>query len=88
MKTNVSAPVAIITIIVIIGAIGFLFLKKGQPGSLEGQQPPGMPPAVAAEMQKRMGGPSGTTMPAPAPGANKTPGAQAGQTAPTNPTAP
>ncbi len=88
MKTNVSAPVAIIVIIAIIGAVGFLFLKKGQPGSLEGQQPPGMPPGVAAEMQKRMGGQNGTSMPAPTGGANNVPGSKTGQTAPTNPSSP
>ncbi len=61
MKQQVS-PVAIIVVVVVVGAIIAFFAYRtfGNPaGAMAGAKPPGMPPAVQAEFQRRLGGVTG-----------------------------
>jgi len=72
MNQKISPVVAVVIIVVVIGIAAFAWLKfTGSPaGSMEGKNPPPMPPDVAAEFAKRGaamsgpktgGGPSGAT---------------------------
>jgi hypothetical protein len=56
MKQQVSPAVATALIIVIALIAGFFVWRGANPASREGEKPPGMPPSVAAEFQKRLGG--------------------------------
>jgi hypothetical protein len=75
MKQQVSPIVAVVIIVIVIAVAVFAYMKAGGggPGSKAGEKPPGMPPNVAAEFQRRMGGitgPQGAPGPAPSgPGA-------------------
>src|SRR5690349_4456381 len=62
VKKQVSPGVAAIVIVVIvigIAALAWNTLAGDGAGSRRGEKPPGMPPAVAAEFQRRMGGVTG-----------------------------
>jgi hypothetical protein len=67
MKQQVSPPVvAAVLVVAVVALVGFGYRAIRAPGgSRSGQHPPGMPPTVAAEFQRRMGGvaspPNGAT---------------------------
>lgn len=55
MKQSISPVVAVIIILVVIGIAAVAWMKFGgsPAGTKAGDQPPGMPPDVAAEFKKR-----------------------------------
>jgi hypothetical protein len=65
MKQQVSPALAAAILVVIALIAGFFFWRGANPANLEGEKPPGMPPSVAAEFQKRLGGvtPAGGQVP-------------------------
>ncbi|CEK16699.1 hypothetical protein [Chthonomonas calidirosea] len=56
MKTEVNPVAAAIIIIVVLAIAGFALWRSLKPETHYGEKPPGMPPSVAAEFQRRMGG--------------------------------
>ncbi len=68
MKQSLSPGLVAGIIAVVVIIAGFFLWRSVNPGRHDGQQPPGMPPSVAAEFNKRMskaGLASGSTSPAP-----------------------
>ena len=63
MKAQVNPVVVGVIIAVLLVVVGFGIWKAGEPAREAGNKPPGMPADAAAEMQRRMGGSSGTTAP-------------------------
>lgn len=66
MKQQVSPIAAIVAIVVVLGLTVFAWLRLDRGGGEPGEKrQAGMPPAVAAEFQRRMGGiaPGGATAP-------------------------
>jgi hypothetical protein len=57
VKQNVSpvAAVALIVVVVCVAAFFIMRAVRSPAGTATGEKPPGMPPDVAAEFQKRMG---------------------------------
>ncbi len=65
MKAEVKPVIVGVIVIVLIAVVGFAIWRAGEPGGEVGTKPPGMPKDAAAEMQRRMGGATGTTAPNP-----------------------
>ncbi|MCS6776279.1 MAG: hypothetical protein NZ557_07045 [Chthonomonadaceae bacterium] len=87
MKQQISPPVAIAIIAVVIAVAIFALTRSATVENRVGQQPPGMPPEVQARWNEITGGkgasPGGTSIPT-APGANPA-GAPGGTSIPTGP---
>lgn len=68
MKREVSPVMAVVVIVVVLLIIGGIYvLATGKRPFGKAEQPPGIPPEVQQEFQRRLGGmtPQGTTAPTP-----------------------
>jgi len=65
MKQQISPAVAAVVILVIALIAGLFVWRGANTASKESEKPPGMPPNVAAEFNRRMGtaAPAGSTAP-------------------------
>lgn len=56
MKQDVNPIVAAVIVIVVLVIAGYAIWRSINPPTHYGEKPPGIPPNVAAEFQRRMGG--------------------------------
>ena len=63
MKVAINPVVVGVIVVVLLAVAGFAIWRGGEPAREASAKPPGMPASAAAEMERRMGGPSATTAP-------------------------